>query len=65
MDLGKLTKLSHHRKCMECGAEFETNENETALAQYADHSTIHQPTAGQWTEAYNRIRESQQKKSRE
>lgn len=55
MDLGKLSELSHHRKCLECGAEFETNEKETALQQFADHSRIHQPTQSQWTEAYNKI----------
>ena len=62
MDLGKLTELSHHRKCVECGAEFETREASkgeqevAALAQFCDHIASHQPTLGEWTEAYNRIR---------
>jgi hypothetical protein len=55
MDLGKLAELSHHRKCLECGAEFESNEKESALVQFADHSTIHNPTPEQWAEAYERI----------
>ena len=54
-DLGKLAELSHHRKCVVCGMEFETDEKGSALAQYADHSIIHNPTPGQWTEAYEKI----------
>lgn len=60
MDLGKLSEMSEHRICKECGAEFRTirvaNEPElSALMQFADHSTIHQPTLGQWTVAHNLI----------
>jgi len=56
MDLGKLRELSVHRVCLECGAVFEGGgEAGSALAQFADHSVIHQPSAAQWTEAYSRI----------
>jgi len=64
MDLGKLAELSHHRVCQECGAEFESTESETALAQYADHSRIHQPTQAQWTEAYNKIQAGKERAKR-
>jgi hypothetical protein len=56
MDLGKLTELSSHRICNECGAEFETiqaskEEPEMpALAQFSDHLTTHQPTLARCTE---------------
>jgi hypothetical protein len=62
MDLGKLTELSSHRVCNECGAEFETipaskEEPEiSALVQFSDHLTTHQPTLAQWTEAYLKCR---------
>jgi hypothetical protein len=61
MDLGKLSELSHHRKCQECGAEFETipaskGEPEVpALQQFSDHLTSHQATPTQWGEAYSKI----------
>jgi hypothetical protein len=61
MDLGKLSELSHHRQCKECGAEFETipgtkeSPEIPALQQFSDHLTEHQPTVAQWTEAYSRI----------
>jgi len=65
MDLGKLEELSEHRVCRECGAEFWTEtvggERRTALEQYADHSTEHQPTVAQWAEAYSRIQEGKRK----
>ena len=62
MDLGKLSELSHHRVCQQCGAEFETiletkgNPGVPALAQFSDHLTEHQPIVAEWTEAYNKIR---------
>ena len=61
MDLGKLRELSEHRICLQCGAEFRTipatkdAPEVPALAQFSDHSTIHQPTGAQWVEAYDRI----------
>ncbi len=61
MDLGKLAKLSHHRKCLVCGAEFETNEKETALAQFADHSAEHNPTPAQWAKAHEMIQEAKER----
>lgn len=61
MDLGKLAELSHHRKCLVCGAEFESNEKESALAQYADHSTEHNPTPEQWANAYEIIQANKEK----
>ena len=63
MDLGKLAELSHHRKCQICGAEFETSvEKGAALAQFSDHLTEHQPTAAQWTEAYEKIQAAKERK---
>lgn len=56
MDLGKLSELSVHRECKICGAEFDTDENGTALQKFSDHQVEHQPTAAQWTKAYNRIK---------
>ncbi len=61
MDLGKLRELSHHRVCLECGAEFESDEKETALAKYADHSTQHNPTPEQWANAYEMIQRGKEK----
>ena len=54
MDLGKLRELAEHRVCP-CGAEFWTEERESALQQYADHLMEHYPTPEQWTEAWKRI----------
>ena len=61
MDLGILLERSHHRVCQVCGAEFDTNKEATALAQYADHSIIHQPTPEQWAKAYEKIQESKER----
>lgn len=61
MDLGKLSDLSQRRVCLECGAQFETiaatkdRDEVSALAQFSDHTTVHNPTGAQWTEAHNRI----------
>jgi hypothetical protein len=68
MDLGKLIELSEHRVCQECGAEFRTakvpNEPDlTALQQFSDHLTVHQPTVAQWANAYNKIQASKERKS--
>lgn len=61
MDLGKLARLSENRKCMECGAEFQTSvtktETVTAMQQFVDHLASHQPTAVQWANAYHLLRE--------
>lgn len=66
MDSGKLSELSEHRVCQECGAEFRTKKVEgqevSALQQFSDHVTVHQPTPAQWTEAYNKIREQRSQK---
>jgi len=61
MDLGKLAELSHHRKCLECGAEFESTAEESALQQFADHSTVHNPTPEQWANAYEIIQASKER----
>lgn len=54
------------RVCRKCGAVFQevagTKERPavTALEQFADHSTIHQPSPAQWVEAHNRIQEAKE-----
>ncbi len=62
MDLGKLSRMSEHRVCKECGEEFKTvstkTETVTAMQQWADLISVHQPTPAQWAEAYKRIREN-------
>lgn len=60
MDLGKLSELSYRRRCRECGEVFETRkfgdgQQVTALQQFAEHQVQHQPSPGQWTEAYLKI----------
>lgn len=60
MDLGKLSEMSERRVCKECGAEFRTVRQKdvpdlTAMQQWSDHLTLHQPTAAQWGEAYKMI----------
>lgn len=57
MDLGKLRELAIRRECKECGAVFETTKELSALEQFTDHLTEHQPTPGQWAEAYSKIRQ--------
>lgn len=53
-----------NRVCQECGAEFKTipatkdREELSAFQMYVDHSTIHNPTAGQWATAHQRIRQA-------
>ncbi len=61
MDLGKLAELSHHRKCLECGAEFESDEKESALVKFSDHSTQHNPTPEQWANAYEIMQQSKER----
>lgn len=61
MDLGKLSELSVRRKCLECGAVFEENKEQTALQQYCDHVVIHQPTGEQWKNAYEMIQKTRPK----
>jgi hypothetical protein len=62
MDLGeKLREISQRRTCKVCGAVFETNENETALVQFAEHSTIHNPRPEQWAKAYDLMQEAREK----
>ena len=58
MDLGKLRKMSEYRKCNDCGAEFRSDENLSAMQKYADHSVIHNPTGAQWSEAYEMTRQA-------
>lgn len=60
MDLGKLSELSEHRTCLACGAEFFTDKEGTALAKFSDHSTIHNPTGEQWSNAYDLIQEGKE-----
>lgn len=55
MDLGKLSELSVRRKCLECGAVFETSAEASALQQFSNHVIIHQPTGEQWKKAYETI----------
>jgi hypothetical protein len=62
MDLGKLRNLSEHRTCQDCGAEFRTipaskdgQQEQSALMQFSDHLTTHQPTGDQWATAHERI----------
>jgi hypothetical protein len=62
MDLGKLSELSEHRVCKECGAEFHSDKEQSALQKFSDHVRIHQPTPEQWTEAYNKIQEAKEKR---
>jgi len=63
MDLGKLAELSEHRKCLVCREEFDTDKESTALAKFSDHSTLHNPTGTQWTEAHNKIQAAKEKKT--
>jgi hypothetical protein len=63
MDLGKLSKLSEHRKCLECGMEFDSNKEATALQQFCDHKVRHQPDGDQWKKAYEKIQERRPKKT--
>lgn len=55
MDLGKLAELSRKRRCLQCGAVFEGDENESALVKFSDHLVVHQPSPKQWAEAYEKI----------
>lgn len=55
MDAGKLNEIAMRRVCLECGSEFLTDGEGTALGKYADHSLKHQATVGQWHEAYKKI----------
>lgn len=61
MDLGKLSELSEHRVCRECGAEFETipgtksSPEVPALQQFSDHLVVHQPRPELWAAAHNKI----------
>lgn len=64
MDLGKLDELSFRRKCLLCGAEFETTKEHTALEQFADHATIHNPTPTQWANAYEKIQAGKERQKR-
>jgi len=62
MDLGKLSELSQRRVCGECGAEFETNSELSAMQQFADHVAVHNPSPAQWAEAHKRIQAAKAKK---
>lgn len=61
MDLGKLSKLSAHRVCVDCGAEFFSDKELTAMQKHVDHMQIHQPTPEQWTQAYDMTRKAREK----
>lgn len=63
MDLGKLSELSEHRKCLVCGEKFDTDKDGTALMKFSDHSTVHNPTGAQWTAAHNKIQAAKEKKT--
>ena len=49
------------RRCGECGAEFQEIEGTkdrqavTALEQFSDHASSHNPSPAQWSEANKRI----------
>lgn len=58
MDLGILERMSKYRQCTECGEEFTTSPEAMALEKFADHLTIHQPTVGQWSNAYSIMQRS-------
>jgi hypothetical protein len=60
MDLGKLTGIAKKRACRVCGARFEANERQTVLEQFADHSTIHNPTPEKWANAHELIQAGKQ-----
>ena len=66
MDLGKLRELSVRRRCLVCGAQFETvaatkdTPEVTALQQFSEHSTIHQADGAAWTKVYDSIRASKE-----
>ena len=66
MDLGKLSELAERRVCKECGAEFKTKmvdgQQVKALAQFADHLIMHQPTPEQWKTAYEKIQSLKERK---
>ncbi len=67
MDLGELLERSLHRKCMECGEEFETDKNwqtggMTAMQKHVDHLATHNYSPDQWTTASSRIQEWKSRK---
>ena len=49
------------RICKECGMRFEDTKEKKELEQFCDHVIIHQPTPGQWTEAYKMIQEGRER----
>lgn len=55
MDLGTLQEISLHRTCLECGDEFSSTSESSALEKFSDHLAMHQPTVGQWSNAYTMI----------
>jgi len=55
MDLGKLKTLQTKRKCVDCGMEFTSDSEMTAMQKHVDHMGVHQPTPEQWANAYNII----------
>jgi hypothetical protein len=55
-----------YRVCQDCGAEFRTEsekgvEGLSAMQQFSDHTTKHNPNPAQWVTAHNRIRMGIQK----
>jgi hypothetical protein len=58
-------ELAEHRECKVCGAEFFSGKEAMALEQYADHSSEHNPTPGQWAEAHRSIQRGKERKKGE
>ena len=66
MDLGKLKELQHRRKCVTCGAVFESDPDSmkdglTAMQKHVDHLTEHNPTPEQWQNAHELIQKAKQR----
>lgn len=49
------------RTCPDCGAHYQGNDPIEALSWYADHSTQHNPSPGQWANAYMMMRDAKER----
>ena len=55
------------RECGNCGAEFQDETDakgvvvKSALEQFSDHQSSHNPSPGQWAEAHKRIEAGKEK----
>jgi hypothetical protein len=52
-----------HRICVHCGSEFKTMpgiEGMSAMQQFTDHMSFHNPSPAKWAEAHKRIQEGKQ-----